>query len=293
VEEVELKELKERVAQLEQDIAARMQEANQLISSASAASTQAEQSQAEVTQRSNQVASLEGQISQKNADIDVILVGLREKEAKLDADLAEVQVVFEQVKADKLEVERIKTEASKIHKTNQAQTASIQELLKKASAGSLFNAFNLAKREYSDQARFWMYTMAALVVLLVLGAAYLVNGAKTLGFSGYILARFALLSPLLYALVFAQRQYTKNRRLEEAYGFKSALSLSLEAYRDMIRREAGEATQDVVIPVLTLAVTEVFSSPSNESTKQRKYEDKDVLESIVDPLIRLIDKIKG
>ncbi len=82
-------------------------------------------------------------------------------------------------------------------------------------------------------------------------------------------------------------------RLEEEYAFKSTVSLSLEAYRDLIKKEAAESTKDSVIPLITDAVKSLFSSPSEIISKSPHKEDGDISEGLVKQLITLGNKIKS
>ena len=136
--------------------------------------------------------------------------------------------------------------------------------------------------------------IGASILLLVLGAAYIAWLAQRSEVLSYaFLLKFSVSLPVIYWLIFSTRQYTKSKRLEEEYAFKSVISLSLEAYRVLIKKESGEPTKQEVVPFITEAVEKIFSSPSISISKHPHKEDSDLTESILDKLLQLIGKIKG
>jgi hypothetical protein len=66
-------------------------------------------------------------------------------------------------------------------------------------------------------------------------------------------------APLAFLLWFCAKQSTKERQAEEEYAFKSAISLSLEPYRDMLTKMSKEAHPETGF-VRTL-MGDVFDNP--------------------------------
>src|SRR3989338_4833716 len=242
----------------------------------------------------NEVVSIENQINQKLQTINQSYVNVSQKEEEAKNKLEAISQVYTETENKKTEIEELKSETEELLKKNNEQSEKISDLLQKAAAGSLFNSFNVRKQEFETASRFWRLMVGASVMILVLGATYvtwLAQKSEVLSYA--FILKFSVSLPVIYWLIFATRQYVKNKRLEEEYAFKSAISLSLEAYRDLIKKESGEPTKQEVVPFITEAVGKIFSSPSVIIAKNPHKEDSDLTESILDKLLQLIGKIKG
>ena len=65
---------------------------------------------------------------------------------------------------------------------------------------------------------------------------------------------------MTFTILFAAKQYSNERRTEEEYAFKSAISVSLEPYKDLLQRmkESGHGDEAKFVEKLLL---EVFDNP--------------------------------
>lgn len=242
----------------------------------------------------NEVISIESQVNQKLQTIEQSRVSAAQKEEETKNKLEVISQIHTEAENKKAEIEKLKSETEELLEKNNEQSEKISDLLQKAAAGSLFNSFNVRKIEFESAAKFWRLMIGGSIVILVLGATYIAWLAqRSEVLSHAFLLKFSVALPVIYWLIFSTRQYTKNKRLEEEYAFKSAISLSLEAYRDLIKKESGEPTKQEVVPFITEAVEKIFSSPSISISKHPHKEDSDLTESILDKLLQLIGKIKG
>jgi hypothetical protein len=48
--------------------------------------------------------------------------------------------------------------------------------------------------------------------------------------------KLSLSLPLIYAITFCTVQYSRERKLEEEYAFKSNISVSLDPYRELVEK---------------------------------------------------------
>lgn len=181
---------------------------------------------------------------------------------------------FDDTKAKKAEIDTIKNSVKTLLDTIKDQTDRVEDLLQKASAGRLFNTFNIRKKEFTDGARFWGFMVAISVIGLMYIAFILTKNFTALSPSFWF--KLSISFPLIYWLLFSAREFTKSKRLEEEYAFKSAISLSLEAYRDLIKNESSLATHVHVVPFITDAVSKIFSSPSQTISKYPNKDDDDI-----------------
>jgi N-formylglutamate amidohydrolase len=79
--------------------------------------------------------------------------------------------------------------------------------------------------------------------------------------------KLSLTVPLGFALTFCTVQYSRERRLEEEYAFKSSISVSLNPYRDLIHsilEEDGATDQTKYSDFVVDAVRNVFTPPTDK-----------------------------
>lgn len=277
-----------------QEMEAKNSELDNLLGAARQSNEQTTNTLNDARNKLNEIVSVESQINQKLQTIEQSRVSAAQKEEEAKSKLEAITQIHSEAESRKSEIEELKTETEELLEKNNEQSEKISDLLQKAAAGSLFNSFNVRKQEFEGAAKFWRLMVGASIVILVVGAAYIAWLAQRSEVLSYaFLLKFSVSLPVIYWLIFSTRQYTKNKRLEEEYAFKSAISLSLEAYRDLIKKESGEPTKQEVVPFITEAVEKIFSSPSVSISKHPHKEDSDLTESILDKLLQLIGKIKG
>lgn len=288
------KEAIKKWQELVQEIESMRSELDSLLGAASQSNNQITNILNDARNKLNEVVSFESQINQKLQIIEQSRVNAAQKEEEVKNKLEAISQIHIEAESKKTEIEKLKSETEELLEKNNEQSEKISDLLQKAAAGSLFNSFNVRKQEFESAAKFWRLMIGASIIILVMGAMYitlLYQESKVL--SHVFLLKFSVSLPVIYWLIFSTRQYTKNKRLEEEYAFKSAISLSLEAYRDLIKKESGEPTKQEVVPFITKAVEKIFSSPSVSISKHPHKEDSDLTESILDKLLQLVEKIKG
>jgi methyl-accepting chemotaxis protein len=168
------------------------------------------------------------------------------------------------------EQSRLKARTDEIVVRNEGLQKEIKGHLSKAVGVTLFSAFDQRRRGLLHGKVWW-----AVIMLLSAGAGaglswWLAESIKAAG-GGFEPAFFVKLSaviPISFAIVFAARQYSNERRTEEEYAFKSAISVSLEPYKDLLKRmkEEGHMAEAGFVEKLLM---EVFDNPV-----RRVYADK-------------------
>ena len=79
--------------------------------------------------------------------------------------------------------------------------------------------------------------------------------------------KLSLTVPLGFAITFCTVQYSRERRLEEEYAFKSSVSVSLNPYRDLIHsmlEKDGTNDQKKYTDFVIDSVTNVFTPPTDK-----------------------------
>jgi len=93
-------------------------------------------------------------------------------------------------------------------------------------------------------------------------------------------------SPVIFVMLFGLRQYTNHVRKEDQYDFKSAMSLSLDAYLRMLEKDDTDKNE-----LIKSSVERIYQSPFKTTGKE-----KDIPQNTMDQLASLIKelgKLKG
>lgn len=186
----------------------------------------------------------------------------------------------------------------KVVQANESLIAQINDHLRKAIGVSLFTGLDKRRRHVSIASWVW----GGLVLLSVFGViwyavwfvSHLAELAKSDIHPALVYARLVIVAPLAFLIAFATKQYSRERRAEEEYAFKSAISVSLEPFRDLIARmkAGGQATEFVEKLVL-----EIFDNPAKRlytgppTTVQKDETDPLSLLNQVKELLNKISKV--
>jgi len=286
------KEAIKKWQEIVEEMEAKKSELDSLLDAARRSNEQTTNALNDAKNKLNEVAGIENQVNQKLQEVEQSHSNIVQKEEEAKNKLEAISQIHSDAESKKSEVEELKSETEELLQRNNKQSEKINDLLQKASAGSLFNSFNVRKQEFESATKFWQSMIGLSIVILIFGASCVAWSAQKVGISSYtFLLKFSISLPVIYWLIFSTHQYTKNKRLEEEYAFKSAISLSLEAYRDLIKRESGESTKEEVVPFITKAVEKIFSSPSIVISKHPHKEDEDIATSVLDKMQKFADTI--
>lgn len=138
----------------------------------------------------------------------------------------------------------------------------IVEKLSKATGVTLFHAFE--KRQEQIKGHWiWLAIAAGVLGLVIWLTSAFVNGNTNPNAAFYIKLTLGL--PAVVFAGFALQQYGKERRLKEEYAFKSSISLSLVAYRELVEQAVATlAPEDKVkfADFLVKSIGVIFDSPT-------------------------------
>lgn len=138
----------------------------------------------------------------------------------------------------------------------------IVEKLSKATGITLFHAFE--KRQEQIKGHWlWLGIAAAVLGLVIWLTSVFVNGNTNTNAAFYIKLTLGL--PAVVFAGFALQQYGKERRLKEEYAFKSSISLSLVAYRELVEQAVAALGPDDKVKFadfLVKSIGVIFDSPT-------------------------------
>lgn len=220
------------------------------------------------------------------------LAGLRQdSESRLQAAIAEDTkataklITDTQTKIDGLEKQLSQRSSETIEANDQKTGALTEELAKleerireqiqQATGFTLFGAFQARQNQIATSKKLWAIAILALVIIsagVTVWIAYEAQSYKVTDVALWI--KLSLTIPLGYAIGFCTVQYSRERRLEEEYAFKSSISVSLNPYRDLIRsmlEKDGAIDQTKYTQFVIESVTNVFTPPTDKVFESEKH----------------------
>ena len=150
----------------------------------------------------------------------------------------------------------------------------IKDSIRRATGYTLFHSFQKRQDDLVKSKEFWAKTLAAVVTIAVLLSAGFMWYAGTLTAFGpafYIKLSGSL--PLIYAIWFCSVQYSRERRLEEEYAFKSSISISLDPYRELVEKLVVKDKPEELAKYTAFiieSVSRVFTSPTETAFDRTK-----------------------
>ncbi len=240
-----------------------------------------------------------GDVGTKVAEIDGYVTRAKndaEETAKSRSDIATVK---QEVDVEGKAIADVATLASSYSadieqqkKSNSEIRASLQkligdvELLKKEaqdqlgsiSAQVLSNAFDEVAKKLEKTVIFWAGAVAVSTILLfasALGVVYWeLNTGGTISVANVnFLLKATLTSPFIFLLGFSVRQFSKEKNLYDNYTFKSAVALSFEAFRKLIKEESDANDHQQVVNFIISTVSSLYTTPIDNTLKNEKLED--------------------
>lgn len=159
----------------------------------------------------------------------------------------------------------------------------IRDSIRRATGYGLFSSFQTRQQELVAEKRFWSRTLAAVVGVSILFSLLLIwdlsSRITTPDYGPIFFLKLSISLPLIYAITFCSVQYSRERRLEEEYAFKSTISISLDPYRELVEKlvvkDVPEERAKYTAFVIE-SVGRVFTSPMERIFDDHSKEPKSV-----------------
>lgn len=241
----------------------------------------------EVTATAQNVAAFYAQAQQNETAITQLQATAKQSSADMNALETKASEFFAEVKEYEKRVDVMTKSAESSVELNNTQTttlinelikleAQIKEQLQKATGYSLFHSFQTRKDIMVKSKNFWLIVLTA-----ILGIAFYLGWTLVKSMEGQALdamgvafyLKLSLSIPLLFAISFSTIQYSRERRLEEEYAFKSNISISLIPYQELVEKlvdvKDPEQRKEYANFIIS-TINKIFTSPTDEIFKDKK-----------------------
>ncbi len=142
----------------------------------------------------------------------------------------------------------------------------IRVSIERATGYGLFHSFQTRQLAIAKEKTFWSRALLASVVTSLIASGvfiYSLRFVKVYDAAFYLKLSISL--PLIYAIAFCNVQYSRERRLEEEYAFKSNISISLDPYQRLVRQLVEDDKPEEVAKYTAFvidSINRVFTSPT-------------------------------
>ena len=172
-----------------------------------------------------------------------------------------------------------------VKNASQIETAKTDSEDKRNKIGEIYNIVaNLSRGGMFDKARGSFEGQQSLWLKFLVGSVLITTGVaiwitylfydKSLSANpvANVIIRYAILSPLIFAIIFCGRQYKLSRTSFEKYTFKTVLSLSLEADITVMQNRFPDKKNESLILESTLEkLTKLYDEPYYDEITKLKY----------------------
>jgi hypothetical protein len=166
----------------------------------------------------------------------------------------------ETIEANKKKTESLVEELAKLKDQ-------VREQIQQATGFTLFGAFQSRQNKIATSKNFWVWAIAVLIVISAGVTVWIAHEAQYYRANDFAFwVKLSLTVPLGFAITFCTVQYSRERRLEEEYAFKSSISVSLNPYRDLIHsmlEKDGTIDQAKYTEFVIDSVRNVFTPPTD------------------------------
>jgi hypothetical protein len=162
----------------------------------------------------------------------------------------------------------------------------IKVQIQKATGYSLFHSFQTRQDMIKKSKLIWEYILLFLLMLSIGVTYYISTSTDQITIAFYL--KLSMSIPLIYAITFVTLQYSKERRLEEEYAFKSNISISLVPYKELVEKmidNQNPLEREKYTLFILNSISEIFTSPTS-----KLMDDADLAKSDPDKALKKLGK---
>lgn len=296
--------LSDKLDQLVTKTTALNDELTEIVNTANTAGSKVDNELLRITDTTQKASTSLAVIQQNEATVTQQLATVNLSVAEISAHEAKIKEFFSQINEYRNVINAVEENAKNTIKVNTEKTNTliatltsledqIKEQLQKATGVSLFHSFGTRQGLLKTSAKNWLYTLIILVIVALVLPIYVISTTTAIDTAFFLKLSMSL--PLIYAFTFCTLQYSRERKLEEEYAFKSNISISLVPYKELVeklvdggRPEEKQKYTEFIID----SISKIFTSPTErifDHESKQKGSNTDIIKQ-VSGLIETIGK---
>ena len=287
--------LKSSLEQLVTKVTIQHEEIAVIVSTANAAGAKVDSELIRITDEAQKATASLAAIQQNEATVAKQLAAANLSIAEISAHEEKITEFFGRISEYRKTITAVEEDASKAVIDNKEKTNAlistltaledqIKEQLQKATGVSLFHTFGTRQGLLNSSTKWWLKALTVLVIVSVGLPVYVLKTSTGMDMAFFLKLSMSL--PLIYAFTFCTLQYSRERKLEEEYAFKSNISISLVPYKELVEKlvtgglpEERQKYTEFIID----SISKVFTSPTErifDHEKKQKGSNPDVLKQL-------------
>lgn len=176
----------------------------------------------------------------------------------------------------------------------------IKKAIDKATGYTLFHSFQKRQLDLAKSRQRWGYLLAAMVLISLCASGAFIWSLKFVTvYNAAFYLKLSISIPLVYGIAFCNMQYSRERRLEEEYAFKSNISISLNPYRELVSQLVDNTKPEELAKYTAFvidSVNRVFTSPTDrifDGHPEEKTTPEKMIKALgdfLDPVLKALKK---
>ncbi|MBT0554299.1 coiled-coil domain-containing protein [Riemerella anatipestifer] len=237
---------------------------------------------------------------QNSKDIEAVKASINAHEAKIVENIYKYEKNFSVIKSQNEDSLSNMEEAIRLQKEILDKRQEVENLLGAAADGSLGVKFEKRREIIGSSSSAFLYT-SGFIFLLALGWTFYIYkefsvNPKDSGLPVWagILLNFIKITPAWWLFIWVTGRYSRERKLEEIYAFKSATAMTVRNHANLLKDDdGGDANQRASRQIMLLkSVENIYKEPSVDDKKEKELSMKKIT-NLVKQLTETIKEIKN
>jgi len=211
-------------------------------------------------------------VTEYNTEISEIETKVQEFETKVFGKTTEDK------EALKFKITELKSELEELHSDWEEKygtlSTKIEALLPGATSAGLAKSYHDQKKSYKTPNTLWSIVFIGTMIGMVWYAVTTIKDSETVGGAFMnILARAPFFVPTIWLALFASKQQSQNRRLEQEYAHKESLAKSYEGYKREIAKLPESSDKEEIMEKLVASLIDASSYNPSETLEKKSHND--------------------
>lgn len=249
------------------------------------------------------VTQMQAAVTKSNADVAANAESVRQLLAAATSAMADVKALADKAEHTKKTIADYEARLTDFEKQSNEQLKTIVGLLPGATSAGLASAFDTRRQSFLEPSRRWQWwfvgSVIALIILGVTGLVQLYVGNEVLSYEKVLrvwLARVPVAAALVWLALYTSREASLAKRLEEDYGYKSAIAASFQGFQKQMQEIAATVGAESPLGKLCHDTLIAIASPpgriyeKHELTVSPSGEIKELVGTLVEALGKITAK---